>query len=242
MLEILRGGFELDLLILLFAVLVMPVMSALAGMRLARTPPGSLVPRYWSTILRGWGAAALLLGLWWYAGRSFRALGLDVPIGARGQWAFLLDALLVAFFAAQQLRISRLQQDEIEKLVARIAALKVAPRTPAELAVFLVLSLTAGVWEELLYRGFLIGYLEPRAGLLAAVLLSSLIFGLGHVYQGRRGVLNTALVGLAFAGLYALTRSLWWLMLAHALIDMGGGVVAFRIAARVRADAAIKVN
>jgi hypothetical protein len=41
--------------------------------------------------------------------------------------ALLLDALLVVIFAAQQLWISRLQQDEIEKLVARIAALKVAP-------------------------------------------------------------------------------------------------------------------
>jgi membrane protease YdiL (CAAX protease family) len=108
--------------------------------------------------------------------------------------------------------------------------------------VFLLLSLTAGVWEELLYRGFLVGFLEPRAGLLAAVVLSSAIFGLGHVYQGRRGILNTGLVGLVFAGLYALTRSLWWLMLAHALVDMAGGVVAFRIAARVRVDAAIKVN
>lgn len=237
-----RGASGVDLLILLFAVLVMPAISALAGMRLARTPPISLLPRYWSTILRGWGVAALLLGLWWYTGRPFRALGLDIPIGARGQWAFLLDVLVVAVFAAQQLRIARLPQDDIEKLVARVARLKVTPRTGAELAVFLLLSVTAGVWEELLYRGFLVGYLESRAGVLAAVLLSSLIFGLGHIYQGRRGVLNTALVGLVFAGLYALTRSLWWLMLAHALIDMGGGMAAFRITARVQADAPIKVN
>lgn len=242
MIAFLRGGSGLDLLILFFAVLVMPAMSAQAGMRLSRTPPPSLVPRYWSAILRGWAVAVLLLGLWWGAGRPLRALGLDVPVGARGQWGFLLDALLIAFFAVQQLRISRLHQEDVEKLVKRIAALKVTPRTGAELATFLVLSVTAGVWEELLYRGFLVGYLEPHAGVLAAVLLSSVIFGLGHLYQGRRGVLNTTMVGLAFAGLYVLSRSLWWLMLAHALIDMSGGWLAFRIGGRVRADALIRVN
>jgi membrane protease YdiL (CAAX protease family) len=47
-------------------------------------------------------------------------------------------------------------------------------------------------------------------------------------------------VGLAFACLYALTQSLWWLMLAHGLIDMGGGLLAFRVTAR--AAAAVKVN
>jgi membrane protease YdiL (CAAX protease family) len=238
----LSGSDGLDLLIVILAVLVMPAMSARAGVRLARASAQSLVPRYWSTILRGWSAAAVLLGVWWWSGRSLHALGLDIPVGWRGQWGFLLDALLLTFFAAQQIRLSRLPQAEVETLVARIAALKVAPRTPSELAVFLLLSITAGIWEELLYRGFLIWYLSPRAGLVAALFLSAAIFGLGHAYQGWRGVLNTTLIGLAFAGFYALSQSLWWLMLAHALIDMSGGLTAWRISARVRAGAAVKVN
>ena len=45
-------------------------------------------------------------------------------------------------------------------------------------------------------------------------------------------MLNTGLVGLVFAGLYAFSESLWWLMLAHALVDMNGGIAAFRMATR----------
>jgi membrane protease YdiL (CAAX protease family) len=233
-------GSGIDLLILFVAVLAMPAMSARAGIRLARAAPSSLVPRYWATILRGWAAAAALVGLWLWSARPLSALGLDYPIGMRGQLGFLVDALALAFFAAQQMRLPRLSQDDVDKLVERIGALKVTPRTAGELAVFLLLSVTAGVWEELLYRGFLIGYLAPRAGVVAALLLSSAIFGLGHIYQGWRGVRNTAAVGLAFAVFYALSHSLWWLMLIHALVDMNGGLAAFRITKRIRGT--VKVN
>jgi membrane protease YdiL (CAAX protease family) len=229
----------LDLLILALAILVMPAMSARAGINLSRSIPQSLVPRYWSTILRGWMAAAALLFVWWVAHRPLSDLGLDIPIGERGRWAFLIDLLLIAFFVIQEMRLSDISGEELQTLAARVTALKVSPRTFPELFVFFLLSITAGVWEELLYRGFLIWYLTPRAGTVAAVILSSAIFGLGHVYQGWRGVVNTAFVGLAFATLFALTHSLWWLMAAHAIIDVSGGIVAYRVTSRM---SAIKVN
>jgi membrane protease YdiL (CAAX protease family) len=237
------GGIAVyEILILAFAVLVMPAISIRAGMRLSRAEPDSLVPRYVSAILRGWVVALLLLALWRWADRPLDALGLDIPIGLRGRLGFLLDAGLLLFFVAQQARLARLPQGDFDTLVRRIARLKVAPRRANELLVFFLVSVTAGVWEELLYRGFLMGFLEPRAGLVAALVFSSAIFGLGHMYQGWRGVLNTALVGLAFALLYALTKSLWWLMLAHALIDMNGGLAAYRVSMRAREAGAVKVN
>jgi membrane protease YdiL (CAAX protease family) len=229
----------LDLMILALAVLVMPAMSLRAGMRMARAAPLSLVPRYWSTIARGWVAAALLVFLWTAAHRPLGDLGLDIPVGQRGLLGFLLDGLLAAFFVAQQIRLSNLTEVELRPLAERIATLKVAPRTRGELGVFLVLSITAGVWEELLYRGFLIWYLSPREGVAAAILLSAIIFGLGHAYQGWRGVATTTLVGLAFAGLFVLTHSLWWLMCAHAITDIGGGFAAYRI---LGLAGAVKVN
>src|SRR5262249_43179689 len=65
------------------------------------------------------------------------------------------------------------------------------PNNAAERAAWIVLSLTAGVCEEILFRGFLIRFLHggvlvlPAAGALA---VSSLVFGLGHAYQGFKGV------------------------------------------------------
>jgi membrane protease YdiL (CAAX protease family) len=44
----------------------------------------------------------------------------------------------------------------------------------------------------------------------------------------------TTAVGLALAIMYLATKSLWWLMVAHALVDINGGVVAFRLARWIR--------
>jgi membrane protease YdiL (CAAX protease family) len=61
-----------------------------------------------------------------------------------------------------------------------------------------------------------------------AALLSSLVFGLGHVYQGWRGVLRTALIGCVLAIAFVLTHSLWWLMMAHMAVNLLGGLFAWR--------------
>ena len=57
----------------------------------------------------------------------------------------------------------------------------------------------------------------------AAGILGSLMFGLGHCYQGLRGVASTAVIGVLAIGLYLLTGSLWVGMFAHAVYDMQGG-------------------
>ncbi len=54
-----------------------------------------------------------------------------------------------------------------------------------------------------------------------AALLSSLVFGLGHAYQGPKGVLKTGLFGLAIAGLCLLTGSIWLLIVLHREQDNG---------------------
>ena len=118
--------------------------------------------------------------------------------------------------------------------------LKITPRTRNELLLFVLVAITAGVWEELLYRGFFIWFLVPVTGVIGAVAISSLIFGIGHIYQGRYGVVNTGLVGLAFAILYLLSQSLWWLMAAHAVVDIYGGALAYRVM-HMR-DAAVKYS
>ncbi|WP_256081857.1 CPBP family intramembrane glutamic endopeptidase [Massilia sp. YIM B04103] len=99
------------------------------------------------------------------------------------------------------------------------------PVSPQERRWWLLLSLTAGVCEELMFRGFLLHFLTGQmAGglslnLAGAWLLISLAFGLGHLYQGVAGVLRTTLAGLMFGLLALLSGSLLLPMLLHVLID-----------------------
>jgi membrane protease YdiL (CAAX protease family) len=84
----------------------------------------------------------------------------------------------------------------------------------------ILLSAFVGVHEEVLFRGFLLGRMRAffRSN-VAAVFVSSLIFGLPHVYQGTMGVLQTASIGVVLALITLRARSLWPAILAHAMFD-----------------------
>jgi hypothetical protein len=83
-----------------------------------------------------------------------------------------------------------------------------------------------GVLEEVIFRGFVIGWGTALLGERAAIwlmLLSAVIFGLAHFYQGWLGVLTTGLVGLALGWIYLRGgRVLLPAILVHMLINFVG--------------------
>ena len=60
------------------------------------------------------------------------------------------------------------------------------PHSRAELALFFKLSITAGICEELLYRGYLIWYLSHWLSIYPAAALASLLFGIARGYTRAR--------------------------------------------------------
>lgn len=226
-----HGYTALDLVIVALAVLVMPVLSILNGRKLAREAPDArkLVPRYIAIIVRGLLFAAVVIGAWWVQGRPFGALGLAPHLGIWDYAGFTLALLIGLGMVAQSFRLASAPDEKLAQAMKAVHSIKITPNTRRELALFMAMSLSAGFWEELVYRGFLIWFLMPLAGFAGAVVISALIFGLAHLYQGIRGFLTSAVLGLVFAALYLLSASLWWLMAVHAVIDIAGGITTFRI-------------
>jgi hypothetical protein len=66
----------------------------------------------------------------------------------------------------------------------------------------------------------------PHSSFLAAAIVSSLLFGVGHAYQGVRGILLTTVVAGFLAAVYWITRSLFAGMLIHALMDLHAGYLS----------------
>jgi membrane protease YdiL (CAAX protease family) len=100
------------------------------------------------------------------------------------------------------------------------------PESGREKGVFAGLSLSAGIGEELAYRGYALqAMLWLGAGPWGAALLSALPFGALHAYQGAIGVLRTAILGVILAVPVIITGSLFPSMAAHALIDLLVGLV-----------------
>ncbi|MEV4019342.1 CPBP family intramembrane glutamic endopeptidase [Nonomuraea angiospora] len=95
------------------------------------------------------------------------------------------------------------------------------PRTPGERWLAGGVAVSAGICEELVYRGLLMGLglalgLSPLLAAAAAVV----VFALGHVYQGRWGFLLSLLGGIAFTGIYLRTGSLIAPIVVHVVIDI----------------------
>jgi len=75
----------------------------------------------------------------------------------------------------------------------------------------------------------MVWYLGIWMGPIAAVILSSILFGFGHIYMGVAQVPRTATVGLVFALVAFASGSLWPAILLHAAIDWNSGELGFHI-------------
>jgi uncharacterized protein len=97
------------------------------------------------------------------------------------------------------------------------------PRTATERRWFALLAVTAGVCEEVLYRGFGLAALRwaaPGIGKPALIIVTAGAFGLAHLYQGRLGVMLTGLVGAYLAWIAISTGTLVPVIVLHALLDL----------------------
>jgi uncharacterized protein len=219
----------LALLLAAYLVVGQPAVGAWSARRQhADRRPGARRRRYRRTTVLEWVLAAAALAV------VLAAAGLDVgDLGFRwprasgytlvGALGFLLSlGLLVAL---------RRRVDAGADVVAPAEVGALLPRTARERRAFAGLAVTAGVCEELLYRGFLLAVavaVAPGLGPWRLVLVSALAFAVAHTYQGVTGMLTAGVLGGAFAVLFLGSGSLLLPVLHHALIDLRLLVLAVR--------------
>ena len=83
--------------------------------------------------------------------------------------------------------------------------------------------ITAGICEEVVYRGFLLHYLHVLPFHLSftwALVVSSLIFGIAHLYQGVMGAVQTAVIGAVLGAMFLVSGTLWLPIVVHAVLDL----------------------
>jgi membrane protease YdiL (CAAX protease family) len=100
------------------------------------------------------------------------------------------------------------------------------PHGGLEIALWVALSITAGICEEAIFRGYLQRqFISLTRNVPAGVLLSAMAFGAAHAYQGFRMVILIALYGAMFGVLAQWRGSVRPGMMAHAWQDSLSGVV-----------------
>jgi len=185
---------------------------------------------YNSTIVTQWVLFAVLMLGWFLADRQWSDLGFSLAIDYRLLIGLALTLLAIVFMVQQLRRLGSADWKSMQVLRGQLDRLEfILPRTESELSRFSALSITAGIVEETIWRGFLIWYLAQAMPVWAAAILSTIGFGLAHAYQGASSLPKVILVGAAFTLLYLLTGSLWLPMVLHAFFDIAQGRAAFEV-------------
>ena len=101
-----------------------------------------------------------------------------------------------------------------------------APVGWLELVMWVLLSVSAGICEEMVFRGYLQRqFISWMRSAVVGVLISAAIFGAGHIYQGGKQAIIIGVYGALFGALSLYRRSLKPGMIAHALQDTCSGVL-----------------
>ena len=186
---------------------------------------GARARMYRNIVLPEWGFTACIVTLWVYRGRSWAALLLGPSTSLRLGMGFALVAIVFGLLWRQRRAI--LARPATLAVVRRqlASADALIPRTTGERRGAILVSMTAGICEEFLFRGFVMWYFKvlfPDAwsGIILAVGVSSLLFGFAHIYLGVRQVWVTAAVGAAAALLVLAAGSLWPAIILHAAQDL----------------------
>jgi membrane protease YdiL (CAAX protease family) len=190
---------------------------------------------YAMTIGFQWLAVVVVAWRAWAHGYKAEELGLAIYNGNRIAVASIVGSAAIS--SLQWLNLRRVGKVPLERRgPMQAVAERILPQSTVELLPYLALSITAGLCEEFLYRGFSMAVLS-RLGLQAwaVVLLSSILFGLAHSYQGRGGVVVTLLIGLALGASRVAYDSLVPAIFWHTALDVVAGIAGPRYLTRVAA-------
>ncbi|MFY9802282.1 MAG: CPBP family intramembrane glutamic endopeptidase [Candidatus Acidiferrales bacterium] len=196
-------------------------------MRTAGTTKMDRLSLYATTLAFQWIAAGIIL--WRCAAHGLRAEQLGLAIGNPVLTVTITIVLVILVLLNQLVNLRRLvsRPAEFHGLLPQLA-LKLFPQDDVERLAFFALVVTVAICEELVYRGFVQRVFQDwaRGAVIAGVVGSAIYFAVAHLYQGRRGLASTLVIGLIFAGIRAWTGSLLPPIAAHFVADLTVGLLA----------------
>lgn len=223
-----------DVLIWIFGI-ILPFFSGLQSQLLAGSLHYNEYTRkklYLSNSLMLALAGSVILILWQFKQRNFIDLGFQTPnLANQYITVFLLIGVFIVGYLIDLLisakKIKHLQEEEnwFEKS-------SFLPEKAKELPAYVLLCLCAGIFEEIIYRGFMVTYFLPSDGSAnipwVALFAPSVLFSLAHTYQGWVAVIKIFIFSILLGSIFIITKSIYPTMILHFLIDLIGGIVAMK--------------
>jgi membrane protease YdiL (CAAX protease family) len=187
---------------------------------------------YRTVLVEKWVLTAVIAVAWIALGRTASSIGLIASFTPLAIAGYALTALAIGALLVLGRSAARSEQGRSRTRAAIAPMRALLPHTAAEKRWFDAVSVTAGISEEFIYRGFLFAYLAtwiPEVPTGVVVLLAGLVFGLGHLYQGAAGIVKITAIGVLFGVIYWMTGSVWAPMLLHVMVDLNSGWINWQL-------------
>jgi membrane protease YdiL (CAAX protease family) len=208
---------EVVILLLLLAPSLVPIRTGLAVMNV------NFVVLATSVMVRDLALLFLVLYFVWRNGEGLEALGWK--FAGRGSDVVSGIVLYVPITIGASLLDQALRDLGLSAPSHPPSAL-IPGNGIAELLLAAVLVVIVALSEESIFRGFLLLRFQTLTGsTVAAVLISSVIFSLGHGYEGTAGVITVGVLGVFLALIYLWRQNLVAPMVIHFLQDFVSIVV-----------------
>jgi membrane protease YdiL (CAAX protease family) len=175
--------------------------------------------------------SCLVLITWLAYKRPFSELGFR-PVSAESRSLYWwLTGILVALYLADTIYAVKKAKEEPGEQETWESSVPFLPKSVAELPAYTLMCVSAGVCEEIMFRGFMVTYFlvdfkyPPSFPILAAFIPAAL-FSLAHYYQGGIAVLKILLLSIFMGLIFILSGSLWIVIIVHFGIDLLGGILS----------------
>ncbi len=193
---------------------------------------------YNSSMILLWATAIIILIGWAITRRPWSEIGFAFEWSPAMVGAFAVVAVISAYLLFELIRsfFSARSREKMRNEMARLKdAVHIIPRTAKEYRRAMMLAVTAGITEEIIFRGYLIWALSQFMHLWIAALIAVAHFVFLHRYQGWYGMKRVAVITATVTLLFVLTNSLAAAILLHILVDV---LMISRIAVSYRDEAA----
>jgi membrane protease YdiL (CAAX protease family) len=216
------------LLIALAVAVTAPLACVLAGLRgrpgLLQGAPGARRTFFVWTMGVLWASAGLAIGITIVQGTRLDEVGLGAGHGGTSAslaWTLSIGFSLLVLIQWVGVRQSTIIREKFRARLGRLEGLEpYLPSTPAELRLFTWVGITAGVTEEIIFRGFMIGMLSGMMPVSLAATLSLALFVSLHRYQGAAGMIRVGFMGALLTAVTLLAGSVWPAILLHSMVDV----------------------
>mgnify|MGYP000617869915 CR=1 FL=1 len=177
-------------------------------------------------------SGASILVVWFFKDRDFKVLGFNKSIQFSTPLFLVLGIFILAYAIDVFFTKREINQHKKNKELDWFEKSSFLPEKYSELPSYILLCICAGVFEEIIYRGFMVTYFlpidDPNALPILALLAPSVLFSMAHYYQGWTSVLKIFIFSTLLSWIFITSKSIYLNMVLHFLIDLISGVVMMK--------------